>query len=56
MGRGPAEEYKVKEAENYYILHTSGSTGKPKGVQITRKDLESFLRNFESYCVTSEDS
>ena len=53
-GMKPSEEYKVKEEENYYILYTSGSTGKPKGVQITKKNLESFVQSFESYCVTSK--
>lgn len=36
----------VKEDDIYYIIFTSGSTGKPKGVQITRSNLENYLKWF----------
>ncbi len=36
-------------AEDCYVLFTSGSTGEPKGVPISRKNLESFTRNFLNY-------
>ncbi|MGE0763683.1 MAG: amino acid adenylation domain-containing protein [Bdellovibrionales bacterium] len=31
-----------------YVLFTSGSTGRPKGIQVTRGNVESFLRSMQS--------
>ncbi|MDP4179090.1 MAG: D-alanine--poly(phosphoribitol) ligase subunit DltA [Bacillota bacterium] len=43
-GRIPDINYRVKAEDVFYIIYTSGSTGTPKGVQITKGNLQSFIR------------
>ncbi|MVX62983.1 amino acid adenylation domain-containing protein [Clostridium chromiireducens] len=44
-----SKETWVKDEDNCYILFTSGSTGKPKGVQITKRNIDTFVKWFEEF-------
>lgn len=43
-----------KEDNILYVLFTSGSTGNPKGVPISLKNVQSFLKHFDTYEINAE--